>query len=169
MHVWTRLIMDCLTLSKVPGRLWMVCPVHKCVSEASLHFQLELNALAFLCPHRKNPKNWVRVNQAAASKIKYSRTYIDISFFLIFWCGKLTPEVFPSNLDTPCTGKSIKSVTWLHWLFAVRFTSQSESRQKTTKMLHFLKVFLLIPGSSFVEASSLNGQLKSVLRVHVPW
>lgn len=109
------------------------------------------------------------MNQGAASKIKFSWTYIDINFFLIFWCRKLTPEVSPSSLDTPCIDKSIKSVTWLHWLFSVRFTSENESRQKPTKMLHFLHVFLLIPGSSFVEASSLNGQLQSVLRVHVPW
>ena len=52
----TRLIMDCLTLSMVPGRMRMVCPVHKRVGEVSLHFQLELNALAFFCPHRQKSK-----------------------------------------------------------------------------------------------------------------
>jgi hypothetical protein len=36
-------------------------------------------------------------------------------------------------------------------------------------MLYILHVFLLIPESSFVEASSLNGKLQAVLRVHVPW
>ena len=161
--------MDCRTLTKVPGRLQMVCPVQKCVSETSLHFQLELNALAFLCPHRQKSKELSSSEPGGCLEIKFSLTYTDINFFFIVWRGKFTPEIFPSNLDTTCIGKSIKSFTWLHWLFSVSFTSENESRQKPTKMLYFLHVFLLIPGNSFVEASSLNGQLQAVLRVHVPW
>jgi len=134
----------------------MVCPVHKCVGEMSLHFQLELNALAFLCPHRQKSKELSSGESGGCLEINFSRTYIDINFFLIFWFGKLTPEVFSSNLDTSCIGKSIKSSMWLHWLFSVRLTAQNESRQTQTKMLHFFHVFMLIPGNSFVEASKLE-------------
>jgi hypothetical protein len=86
--------MDCRTISKVLGRLRMVCPVQKCVSEMSLHFQLELNALVFLCPHRQKSKELSSAEQGGCLEINFSRTYIDINFIPIVWCGKLTPEVF---------------------------------------------------------------------------
>jgi hypothetical protein len=36
------------------------------------------------------------------SKIKYWRTYSDMSFFPYFGVGKINPEFCPSILDTPC-------------------------------------------------------------------
>jgi hypothetical protein len=49
MHTWTCLIMDCCTLLKVPGLLWIDRHVN-----VSLHFPLELNTLRiFITPQIK--------------------------------------------------------------------------------------------------------------------
>ena len=50
MHAWTLLIMDCPTLSKVPGACKWLVRNQKLKGKGSLHFHLELNTLEVLRP-----------------------------------------------------------------------------------------------------------------------
>jgi hypothetical protein len=87
-HAWTRLIMDCSTLSKVLGRLRMVWQTQTCVGEVSLHFHLELNTLGFLdvLTHKK-VKNWVCLHVGAVPRKLFAPKYIDMEFSPCFYVG----------------------------------------------------------------------------------
>jgi hypothetical protein len=58
MHAWTRPIINCHTLLKVLGRLWMVWKASICIGKVSLHLKLEINTVGLFksVPTDKNPK-----------------------------------------------------------------------------------------------------------------
>jgi hypothetical protein len=103
MHAWTRLMMDCRTISKVSGGCEWFDRQTKCVGEVSLHFQLETDTLQFLSVPTDKRVKVLRLGESGSctSKSKCLRTYVYMNIFPCFWCGELTPEFCSSILDTP--------------------------------------------------------------------
>ena len=98
-HAWTCVIVDCRSLSEVPGRLRVVRDVKKCVCEVSLNFEFELNTLGvFSIATYKNLNAWDEY-AVGLHLGNCSRAYIDVNFFLLLLVWE-TPGICPSTLYT---------------------------------------------------------------------
>jgi hypothetical protein len=74
----------------------------KCICEMSLSFKLKLNTLRVLIvPADENLKNWSPENGVDIT-LKTVCAQILILIIFLFFCEKLTPDIFPNLLDTPC-------------------------------------------------------------------
>jgi len=101
LHEWTRLIVDCSTLSKVLGRLRMVLQASEMpwwrLSSLSVGDEY---TRSFSLPTKQAYKGLRLARSGAAPRQQFADIYW-YELCSLVWCGKLAPVVGPNILDIP--------------------------------------------------------------------